>query len=294
MKNSVRKSRKNSRSQLVESLGFLVLRLSVYFVLFVLLYFFYDIIRNSHQAISWEFLSQSPQKGMTEGGILPAILGTFLVTLITALVSIPLGMAAAIYLNEYAGASQLTRLIRLSIRNLAGVPSIVYGLFGVILFVNMLKFGTSVLSAGLTLGLLTLPWTITASEEALKTVPDSYREGALALGATKWQMIRTNVLPYSIPGMLTGAILGLARAAGETAPIMFTGAAFYLPFLPHSLKDQFMALPYHLYIMATQHHAIDKARPLAYGTALVLIVFVILFNLIAVILRSRLRRNWRH
>jgi phosphate transport system permease protein len=157
-----------------------------------------------------------------------------------------------------------------------------------------LKLGTSVLSAGLTLALLTLPWTITASEEALKTVPDSYREGALALGATKWQMIRTNVLPYSIPGMLTGAILGLARAAGETAPIMFTGAAFYLPFLPASLKDQFMALPYHLYVMATQHHAIDKARPLAYGTALVLVVFVILFNLAAVILRSRLRRKWKN
>ncbi|MDI6698439.1 MAG: phosphate ABC transporter permease PstA [Candidatus Saccharicenans sp.] len=271
-----------------------MLRISVYSVLFMILYFFYDLGSKGLGAISWEFLTQAPRRGMTEGGILPAIVGTFLVTLITALFAVPLGMAAAIYLNEYARAGRLTRLIRLSIRNLAGVPSIVYGLFGVILFVNLLKFGTSILSAGLTLGLLTLPWTITASEEALKSVPDSYREGALALGATKWQMIRTNVLPYSIPGMLTGAVLGLARAAGETAPIMFTGAAFYLPFLPRSLKDQFMALPYHLYIMATQHHAIDKARFLAYGTALVLIVFVVLFNLGAILMRARLRRKWRH
>ncbi len=294
MKSSVKKSRRHFRSQLTQFVGFLALRISVYSVLFMLLYFFYDLGSKGLGAISWEFLSQVPRRGMTEGGILPAIVGTFLVTLITALFAVPLGMAAAIYLNEYARAGRLTRLIRLSIRNLAGVPSIVYGLFGVILFVNILKFGTSILSAGLTLGLLTLPWTITASEEALKSVPDSYREGALALGATKWQMIRTNVLPYSIPGMLTGAVLGLARAAGETAPIMFTGAAFYLPFLPRSFKDQFMALPYHIYIMATQHHAIDKARFLAYGTALVLVAFVVLFNLGAILVRARLRRKWRH
>jgi phosphate transport system permease protein len=215
------------------------------------------------------------------------------VTVITAVLSVPLGMCAAIYLNEYAKQTGLTRLIRLSIRNLSGVPSIVYGLFGVILFVNVMRFGTSVLSAGLTLGLMTLPWTITASEEALKTVPNSYREGALALGATKWQMIRTNVLPYAVPGMLTGTVLGLARAAGETAPILFTGAAFFLPSLPKSLSDQFMALPYHLYIMATQHHAILKVRPLAYGTALVLIVLVLGLNMTAVILRYRLRRKQR-
>ena len=178
----------------------------------------------------------------------------------------------------------------MSIRNLSGVPSIVYGLFGVILFVNILHFGTSVLSAGLTLGLMTLPWTITASEEALKTIPNSYREGALALGATKWQAIRTNVLPYALPGMLTGTVLGLARAAGETAPIMFTGAAFFLPILPKSFLDQFMALPYHLYVMATQHHAISQVRPIAYGTALVLLLMILLMNLIVVLIRYRLRR----
>jgi len=278
------------KKRIIEFLGFFCLRVCVYLVLAVILFFLYDIGSKGGGAISWEFLSQAPRKGMTEGGIFPAIMGTFLVTVVTAIFAVPMGMFAAIYLNEYAKQTSLTRLIRLAIRNLSGVPSIVYGLFGVILFVNILKFGTSILSAGLTLGLLTLPWTITASEEALKTIPNSFREGALALGATKWQAIRTNVLPYALPGMLTGVVLGLARAAGETAPIMFTGAAFYLPMLPKSLGDQFMALPYHLYVMATQHHAISQVRPLAYGTALVLILLILLMNMAVFILRFRLRR----
>ena len=281
------------RKKIVQFFGFFFLRICLTFVLAVLLLFLFDIGKKGSGSISWEFLTKAPRRGMTEGGIFPAIFGTFLLTLITAVLAIPLGMFAAIYLNEYARQTRITRIIRLSIRNLSGVPSIVYGLFGVILFVNMLNFGTSILSAGLTLGLLTLPWTITASEEALKTVPNSYREGALALGATKWQSIRTNVLPFAIPGILTGTILGLARAAGETAPIMFTGAAFSLPFLPRSLSDQFMALPYHLYIMATQHHDIAKVRPLAYGTALVLIAFVLGMNMTAIILRFKLRRRRR-
>lgn len=281
------------RRNVVQFTGFLFLRACVLVVLAVLGLFLYDIGKKGGGVISWEFLTQPPRKGMTAGGIFPAIMGTFLVTLVTAVLAVPLGMCAAIYLNEYARQSRLTRIIRLSIRNLSGVPSIVYGLFGVILFVNVLKLGTSILSAGLTLGLLTLPWTITASEEALKTVPNSYREGALALGATKWQSIRTNVIPYAIPGMLTGTVLGLARAAGETAPIMFTGAAFFLPYLPRSLKDQFMALPYHLYIMSTQHHAIETVRPLAYGTALVLIALVLGLNMFAVIVRYRLRKKRR-
>jgi phosphate transport system permease protein len=281
------------KRKIIQFLGFMLLRTCLYLVLAVLLLFLYDIIRKGGGVISWEFLSQAPRRGMTEGGIFPAIFGTFLVTMITAVLAVPMGMFAAIYLNEYAKQTRLTRLIRLAIRNLSGVPSIVYGLFGVILFVNILSFGTSILSAGLTLGLLTLPWTITASEEALKTVPNSYREGALALGATKWQSIRTNVLPYAVPGMLTGTVLGLARAAGETAPILFTGAAFYLPVLPKSLGDQFMALPYHLYIMSTQHHNILKVRPLAYATALVLIVLVLGLNMAAVIIRYRLRRKRR-
>lgn len=282
-----------TRKTIAQAVGFLALRVAMGLVLAVLVLFLYDIGKKGGGVISWEFLSQPPRRGMTEGGIFPAIVGTFFVTIITAVLAVPLGMCAAIYLNEYAKQSRLTRLIRLSIRNLSGVPSIVYGLFGVILFVNVMRFGTSILSAGLTLGLMTLPWTITASEEALKTVPNAYREGALALGATKWQMIRTNVLPYAVPGMLTGTVLGLARAAGETAPIMFTGAAFFLPYLPRSLGDQFMALPYHLYIMVTQHHAILQVRPLAYGTALVLILLVLGMNMTAVIVRYRLRRKQR-
>lgn len=284
-------SPKIQKKFLAQFLGFGFLRLCMVLIVAILGVIFYDIISKSWGVITWEFLTQPPRNGMTEGGILPTIVGTVIVTVITAIFSIPLGMGCAIYLNEYAKAGKFTRLIRISIRNLSGVPSIVYGLFGVALFVEALHFGTCLLSAGLTLGLMTLPWTITASEEALKGVPMSYREGSLALGATQWQSIRTNVLPYAIPGMLTGTILGLARAAGETAPILFTGAAFALPGLPKSLFDQFMAMPYHLYIMSTQHHAIVKVRPIAYGTALVLVVVVFLMNLSAIILRFYLRKN---
>jgi len=276
-----------------ERIGFLMLSLAGILVLLILGLILLDIITKGASVLSWEFLTQAPRKGMTEGGIFPAILGTFVVSLITVIFAVPLGMFAAIYLHEYARPGKMTRLIRLSIRNLSGVPSIVYGLFGVALFVQMLKFGTSILSAGLTLGLLTLPWTITACEEALKTVPQSYREGAFALGATKWYAIRTNVLPYAVPGMLTGVILGLSRAAGETAPILFTGAAFFLPHLPKSLFDQFMALPYHLYILATQHQAIEKVRPIAYGTALVLLGLIFLLNMSAVWIRYRYRQRMR-
>ena len=276
-----------------ERIGFVLLSSAAVLVLFFLGIIIWDIFSKGAGVISWEFLTQAPREAMTEGGIFPAILGTFLVSLITVLFAVPLGMFAAIYLNEYAVPGRMTRLIRLAIRNLSGVPSIVYGLFGVVLFVQMMKLGTSVLSAGLTLGLLTLPWTITASEEALKTVPKSYREGALALGATKWYAIRTNVLPYAIPGMLTGVILGLARAAGETAPILFTGAAFFLPHLPKSLFDQFMALPYHLYILATQHHDIARVRPIAYGTALVLLCLILLLSTSAIYFRYRYRQRMR-
>jgi phosphate transport system permease protein len=281
------------RKKWSEPVGFFFLSLSGILVIFILGVILFDIISKGGGAISWDFLTRPPQQGMTEGGIFPAILGTFLVSIITVLFAVPFGMFAAIYLHEYARPGKMTRLIRLAIRNLSGVPSIVYGLFGVVLFVQMMKFGTSVLSAGLTLGLLTLPWTITACEEALKTVPKSYREGAFALGATKWYTIRTNVLPYAIPGMMTGMILGLARAAGETAPILFTGAAFFLPHLPKSPFDQFMALPYHLYIMATQHHAIEKVRPLAYGTALVLLGLVLLLNISAIFVRYRFRKRMK-
>ncbi len=273
-----------------QALGYGILRISMATVVLILAVIFWDILTKGRGMISWEFLTQPPRMGMTKGGIFPAIVGTVYVTIITAVFAVPFGMGCAVYLNEYAADSRITRLVRMSIRNLSGVPSIVFGLFGVALFVEMMALGTSILAAGLTLGLMTLPWTITASEEALKAVPKSFREGALALGATKWQSIRTNVIPYAIPGMLTGTILGLARAAGETAPILFTGAAFFLPMLPKSPGDQFMALPYHLYIMATQHHSITKVRPIAYGTALVLIALVFLMNFSAIVLRYHLRK----
>ena len=278
------------KKNFTQNLGFALLTLCMGAVGVILFVILYDITSKGISVISWEFLTKPPRNGMTEGGIFPAIAGTFYVTVITAILSVPMGMGCAIYLNEYAGDNKITRLIRMSIRNLSGVPSIVYGLFGVVLFVQFMAMGTCVLAAGFTLGLMTLPWTITASEEALKNVPQSYRDGALALGATKWGAIRTNVLPYAVPGMLTGTILGLARAAGETAPILFTGAAFSLPILPRSVFDQFMALPYHLYIMSTQHHAITKVRPLAYGTALVLIALVFGMNFFAIVIRYKLRK----
>jgi phosphate transport system permease protein len=277
--------------KIYETVGFSLLFLSLLIVILFLGLIILDIAIKGGGVISLEFLTKAPRNGMKEGGIFPAIVGTVLVTFITALFSLPLGVACAIYLSEYARQGRFTQLIRACLRNLAGVPSIVYGLFGVALFVHGLGFGTSILSAGLTLGLLTLPWIITSSEEALRAVPHSYREGAQALGATKWQSIRTNVLPYALPGILTGGILGLSRAAGETAPILVTGVAFYLPALPASLFDQFMALPYHLYILSTQHHDVEAVRPVAYGTALVLIGLVVFLNTAAILLRAKFRRR---
>ena len=279
-------------NRIKEIIGFGLLILSAVLVVLILGIIIFDIAIKGFGAISWGFLIDFPKEGMTKGGIFPAIMGTIFVTLITTLFSIPLGVSAAIYLSEYAIEGRLTRIVRAAIRNLAGIPSIIYGLFGVAIFVQGLNFGTSVLSSGLTLGLLTLPWIIATSEEALKTVPQSYREGALALGATKWQAIRSNVLPYAFPGILTSSILGLSRAAGETAPILFTGVAFFIPGLPGSVFDQFMALPYHIYILSTQHHAIDQVRPLAYGTTLVLILLVFILNLTAIILRYRFRKKF--
>ncbi|OPL11037.1 MAG: phosphate ABC transporter permease [Firmicutes bacterium ML8_F2] len=272
-----------------ELAGCWLLRFSLILVLLILGFIVYDLVSKGLEVINWEFLSEPPRVGMTEGGILPAIIGTFYVTLITIAFAVPFGVAAAIYLNEYAVQGRITRLVRMALRNLAGVPSIVFGLFGMAVFVKLFGFGPSLIAAGFTLGLLTLPVTVTAAEEALSTVPRSYREGSFALGATRWQVVRTVVLPRAMPGILTGTILGLARAAGETAPILATGAAFFLPYLPDSVFSQFMALPYHLFIMSTQHHDIAAVRPIAYGTALVLVVLVFFLNLVAVVLRRRFR-----
>ncbi|MDW7729413.1 MAG: phosphate ABC transporter permease PstA [Bacillota bacterium] len=272
-----------------ELIGYWLLRLSLLLVLIILGFIIFDIFSKGIGVINWEFITAAPRVGMTEGGIFPAIIGTFYVTIITVAFAVPLGVAAAIYLNEYAVQGTFTRLVRMSLRNLAGVPSIVFGLFGMAVFVKLFGFGPSLIAAGFTLGLLTLPVTVTAAEEALITVPRAYRAGSFALGATRWQVVRTVVLPRAIPGILTGTILGLARAAGETAPILATGAAFFLPYLPDSIKSQFMALPYHLFIMSTQHHALAIVRPIAYGTALVLVTLVCILNLAAVLLRKRYR-----
>lgn len=242
--------------------------------------------------ISWEFLSKPPQNGMTEGGIWPALLGTVYLTFGTAIAAMPIGIGAAIYLAEYASENRLTRTIRLAIVNLAGIPSIVYGLFGLGAFVLFLNYGTSILAGSLTLGLMTLPVVISTAEEAISAVPREFRVVSLSLGATRWQTIRHQVLPHAVPGIITGVILGLGRAAGETAPILFTVAAFYLPDLPRSIFDQTMALPYHLFVISTQVPGMPLS--IQYGTALVLLLIVLSLTLIATIIRSsvRRRREW--
>jgi phosphate transport system permease protein len=240
-------------------------------------------------AVNWSFLTEAPRNGMKEGGIFPAIVGTIILIIGTMIFSLPLGVLAAIYLVEYAKDNFFTRLIKLSVVNLSGVPSIVYGLFGFGLFVLFLRLGTSILAGSLTLAIMSLPVIITATKEALESVPASFREISLSLGATKWQTIRNCVLPYSIPGILTGTVLSLSRAAGETAPILFTVAAFYLPRLPHSVFDQAMALSYHLYAIATQVPNIPPK--ISFATAFVLIALVFLMNLGSIILRARFRKK---
>lgn len=242
--------------------------------------------------ISIEFLFRNPSQGMTAGGIWPAIVGTILLTMVTTIFALPLGVACAIYLNEYARDNWLTQVIRAAIRNLAGVPSIIFGLFGLALFVQALSLGTSLLSAGLTLGLLSLPYMITTTEEALKAIPVSVREGALALGATQFETIRDIILPAAIPGIATGVILTISRAAGETAPILFTGAAFYITGVPGNPFQEFMALPYHLYVLSTQHQYTELVRPLAYGTASVLIILVFTLNISAIWIRNKYRQKF--
>ncbi len=276
-----------------EKSAYLLIRGVTYIIVLVIAYIVIDIVINGLPSISWEFLTDSPRRGGSEGGILPAIVGTLYLVLGTIAVALPLGMASAIYLSEYARNNRFTRSIRLAILTLAGVPSIVFGLFGLGLFVLFLNFGASIIAGSLTLACMILPTIIVSSEEALKAVPTSLREGSLALGATKWQSIYKNVLPYAVPGMLTGSILGIGRAAGETAPILLTVAAFFLPELPRSIFDQVMALPYHLYVLATQHPDAEKVRPLQYGTALVLLGLVLAVNSGAIIFRARIRKKYK-
>jgi len=277
---------------LVQRLGFTGITLMAVFTVIPIVAVVIYILLQGAPAISAEFITGFPRDGMREGGILPAIIGTLYLTVGTAIFSVPLGIAAAIYLSEYASDTPLTRTIRIAIINLAGIPSVVYGLFGLGLFVLFLQFGTSILAASLTLSIMTLPVIISTAEESLRAVPQAFRTVSISLGATRWQTIRRIVLKEALPGILTGVILGLERAAGETAPILFTGAAFFLPRLPGSPFDATMALPYHLFVISTQ--VPEMPIQIQYGTALVLLVFVLTMNLIATVIRSRARakRQW--
>jgi phosphate transport system permease protein len=276
----------------VQRLGFAVLSLIALIVVVPILFVILSVVMRGIGAINWEFLTAMPRSGMKEGGILPAIVGTLLLVLGTALVCIPVGVAGAIYLSEYARDTWMTRAIRLAIVNLAGIPSIVYGLFGLGLFVLFLHLGTSIIAGSMTLAIMTLPVIISTAEEALRAVPVEFRTVSASLGGTRWQGIRNIVLPQALPGIITGVILGLLRAAGETAPILFTVAAFYLPRLPHSPFDQTMALPYHLYVISTQVPGMPSR--MQYGTALVLLALVLSMNVVATAVRShfRRRRQW--
>jgi len=283
---------KTSSRQIKQQLGFGLLAGMTFATVIPIIAVVIYIIVQGAPAISWEFVSGFPSDGMRAGGIWPAMVGTFYLTLGTAIFSVPLGISAAIYLSEYAADNRWTQLIRIAIINLAGIPSVVYGLFGLGLFVLFLEFGTSILAGSLTLAIMTLPVIISTTEEALRAVPQSFRTVSISIGATQWQTIRRIVLPQATPGMLTGVILGLERAAGETAPILFTVAAFFLPRLPGSPMDATMALPYHLFVISTQVPGMPIK--IQYGTALVLLVFILGMNFIASSIRSRARakRQW--
>ncbi|MEI8171866.1 MAG: phosphate ABC transporter permease PstA [Deltaproteobacteria bacterium] len=276
-----------------QTIFFTVVRLSALVITLSLVGILVYIFFQGFQAITWDFLTLPPTDSMTRGGIMPAIIGTLYLTLGAISVALPLGVVSAIYLSEYAKKGIFIRVIRVGVNCLAGVPSVVFGLFGLGFFVVFLKFGSSILSGSLTLGILILPTIIGASEEALKAVPQTFREASLALGVSKWQTIYRIVLPAAMPGVLTGAILGVGRAAGETAPIMFTAAAFFTAILPKSIFDEVMALPYHIYVLATAGTHIEQTRPLQYGTVLVLVALVLGIDLIAIIIRSTMRRKKR-
>jgi phosphate transport system permease protein len=277
---------------LTQRLGFTFLAIVAILVVLPIILVVGAIVIQGLPAINVEFLTTAPRDGMRAGGIWPAIVGTFWLTVGTAIFSVPFGVAIAIYLSEYARDNNFTRMIRLAIINLSGIPSVVYGLFGLGLFVLALRFGSSILAGALTLSIMTLPVIISTSEEALHSVPQSFRTVSVSLGGTKWQTIYKIVLPQALPGILTGVILGLERAAGETAPILFTAAAFFLPELPGSIFDKTMALPYHLFVISTQ--VPNMPIKIQFGTALVLLVFVLTMNLLAAVIRSyyRRKRQW--
>jgi phosphate transport system permease protein len=274
-----------------QKIAFITFRILGIIVIAILFWILGFIIYHGVGVINWKFLTTEPTDGMTGGGIFPAIVGTLLLVAGSMIIAFPLGVMSAIYSQEYAGRGWIVRFIRVMTSNLASIPSIVFGLFGMALFVNKLKFGDSILAGSLTLGLLVLPLVIRTTEEALKAIPNSFRTGSYALGASKLQTIRKVVLPMAMPNIFTGLILSVGRVSGETAPILFTVAAYFLPKLPTSIFDQAMALPYHLYVLATSGTHIDKTLPIAYGTALVLIAIVLIMNLLAAYIRKRLNKK---
>lgn len=287
-------NRRNINSkQIKQSIAFNSFKIISYLVVAILFVIIGFIVVRGASAISWDFLTKMPENGMTEGGILPAIVGTLCLVAGSMLFAFPIGVLSAIYMNEYLKESWFKKFVRSMTNNLAGVPSIVFGLFGMALFVHELGFGDSIIAGSLTLGLMVLPIIIRTTEEALKAVDDSYRVGSYALGASKLQTIRRVILPICYPNIITGLILSVSRVSGETAPILFTVAAYFLPKLPHSIFDQVMALPYHLYVLTTSGTDIEKSRPMAYGTALVLILIVLIVNLFANMLRKRFLKKAR-
>lgn len=271
---------------LKEKIAFNIFRVFSAIVVLSLIAILSFIIYNGISVINWNFLTQMPEDGMTKGGIYPAIIGTLCLVAESMIFAIPIGVLSGIYINEYTKDSWYKRFIKLMTNNLAGIPSIVFGLFGMSLFVNTLGFGDSIIAGSLTLGLMVLPVVIRTTEEALKSVDNSFRHGSLALGATKLQTVRKVVLPMAFPNIITGIILSVGRVSGETAPILFTVAAYFLPKLPSSIFDQVMALPYHLYVISTSGTNVEASRPIAYGTAMVLIGFVLIVNLLANALRK--------
>lgn len=276
----------HARKMLAENIAFATFRILsgvIVTILFIILAF---IIIKGARVLNWEFITTPPTDGMKGGGIWPAIVGTFYLMVGSALFAFPLGIMSGIYMNEFASNGKIVKFIRMMTNNLSGIPSIVFGLFGMSLFVNFFGFGDSILAGSLTLGLLALPLVIRTTEEALKAIPNSFREGSLALGATKLQTIWHVILPMGMPNIITGLILALGRVSGETAPILFTCAAYFLPQLPESVFDQCMALPYHLYVLATSGTDMDKQIPIAYGTALVLVMIILVVNLLANAMRN--------
>lgn len=283
MLNEAKITKRKRRNQKIAFAIFSTISYSIVALLFVILSF---LIVKGIGAISWEFITEMPKEGMTEGGIYPAIIGTLILVLGSMIFAFPIGVMAAIYLNEYVKDGWMKRFIKLMTNNLAGIPSVVFGLFGMALFVNKLEFGDSILAGSLTLGLLALPVVIRTTEESLKAVDDTFRQASLGLGASKWQTTRKVVLPIAFPNIITGLILSIGRVSGETAPILFTVAAYFLPKLPEGVFDQVMALPYHLYVISTSGTNIEASREMAYGTALILIIIVLISNLLA----NRLRK----